>query len=105
MTNIKEKIKELKDKCSRTERAYAFTCAPGEPSFIIIAQRPDDRSAKKAEVVPGLFGEVLLSGFRNTPTIVILKCKNVRLFLKKNEEKDLEKFMHRMRDPHHLAEG
>lgn len=98
-----EKIKEVIEKCARAEKAYALSGAPGKPSFIIVGKKPKDKFAKKAEVVPNLYGEVLLSGHRKTPTIVILKCEDVRNFLIKQEiiektNETIEKFRKRIGD-------
>ena len=68
------------------ELAYTYRGAPGFPSFIIRAKKPDTKDATHAEVIPGLNGEVLLSGYKNTPTVVILKCRDVRKFLEKKEK-------------------
>ena len=75
MTNL-----ELKAACDRAE-ALAFDLGLEEAAFCVKLARvcKTDNPA----VLPGLFGKVLSHGNKQTPTVVRLRCDDVRAWLAK----------------------
>jgi len=81
-------LDEILRRCLRTEEAHKYENVPGDPVIHAIGVKPKNSNARWAEVHPGLTGSVILSGHENTPTVVLLKCKDIRKYFSRQNRKD-----------------
>ena len=103
---MKKDIHQLYREALRREQEYINQKIHKEPVLIIRGIPPTKPFATKAEVVPGLSGEIILNGHKNTPCLVMVKCSDiVRFYRKMNRNKGIrarverfikEKFMGQM---------
>lgn len=79
-------IEELERQCIKTEQSYLKDWE--DPAFVAIVPKVKNRSVKKVKVFNNFYADVLVNG-KHTPTVVLIKCKDVRKFFKKQRGENL----------------
>lgn len=78
-------LKQLMRECDKTERAYAASEAPGEPVFTLRVKRLCYDKQIDLFTAPDGFvvkADVLLQFEEENRTLVLVKCKDIRRFLR-----------------------
>jgi hypothetical protein len=75
-------LEELERQCIKTEQSYLKDWATGDPGFVAIVPKVKDKTAEKVKVFDDFYADILING-DHTPTVVMIKCKDVRIYLRK----------------------
>ena len=75
-------LEELERQCIKTEESCLKDRISGDSEFIAIVPKVKDLAIKKVKVFDEFYADIFING-KHTPTVVLIKCRDVRRFFRK----------------------